>query len=263
MVSDLTIAVITVNRLQALRQCLSSIFNNVSMKYELIIYDNSPTDINKPILDKIRNKPNVRVIHDPNLKCLNACRNKIVELTETQYLLFVSDDITIPKNQVERMYRFITENTYVEIVSPLWCVQNRLKELGQFLNFGVYNGKHYVWKTFIHRLDAIKLGLEAVKVDIGLGTIMHDVSIYRKVRWDERYNWFYDEFDFGMQCYFKRIQWYSLANVVFYHHRIPYSINTLKHSKSGKLDKRKFEEKWNVVHIGSLGAGLRDPCPSV
>ena len=263
MVSDLTIAVTTVNRPEALRKCLSSIFNNVSIKYELLVYDNSPTEINKPILDKIQDKPNVRVIHDPELKCLNECRNNIVDNVETQYLLFVSDDITIPKKQVERMYQFITENTDIDIVSPMWCVQNRLKECGQYIHFGKYNGKRYVWKSFIHYLDVVKMGLNAIKVDIGLGTIMHNVSIYRKVRWDERYNWFYDEFDFGMQCYFERIQWYSLTNVVFYHHRIPYLDNTLKHLKSGKSDKRKFEEKWNVIHIGSLGAGLRDPCPSV
>ena len=261
--SELTIAVTTANRPQALEQCLKSILSNVSMKYELIVYDNSPSDINKPILDKIRDKPNVRVIHDTELKCLNACRNRIVDLVETQYLLFVSDDISIPKGQVERMYKFITENTYVEIVSPLWCVKGRLKELGQFLNFGVYNGKRYVWKTFIHRLDVIKLGLEAVKVDIGLGTIMHDVSIYRRVRWDERYDWLYDEFDFGMQCFHKNVQWYAMANVVFNHLHIPYAKKTFKHVSDAKKDKFKFEKKWNVIHIGALGAVLRDPCPSM
>lgn len=81
-------------------QCLESVSNQTLKDYEVIIVDDSTDGSSKVISDYISDKSNFYLISDIK-KGLGGARNKGVEASKGEYLIFLDGDDWIAKNAVE------------------------------------------------------------------------------------------------------------------------------------------------------------------
>jgi len=249
--SELTIGIPTCTREESVSMCINSILKNVSIPFKLIVVDNTKA-FNHP-------KKNLSEIFDI-YKYIeiekpigpSASRKIIAENTSTEFLLFLDDDNLVRKNTVEIMMHHLMNNPYVSIVSGAWYEKSKYK-FGQNFNFGTLNGKKIVFKTFVSYYKVKEMGLSSVRFDSVFASMLCRTKIFKKVMFDEQYRWFYELFDFFMQCYHKNIIIESLPNVVFDHKPFKYSGKTMKHDKRRMEGKEIFIKKWGITPIGQLG----------
>jgi len=249
--TELTIGIPTCAREKAITACIDSILKNVKIPFKLLIVDNTRAYYEpKPDLKKISNIDQYIEIKKPIGP--SASRKIIAENTSTEYLLFLDDDNLVRKNSVEMMMEHLKNNPEVSIVSGAWYERADYK-FGQKFNFGTKNGKKIVFKTFLTFEEAKDLDLSAVRFDSVLASMLCRTNIFKKVMFDERYTWFYELFDFFMQCHKKNIIIESLPDVVFDHKPLKYTGKTMRHDKKRMKGKKIFAEKWGVTPVGKLG----------
>ncbi|KPU63882.1 hypothetical protein EP1X_01435 [Thermococcus sp. EP1] len=252
MVQELTVGVVACNRYRKLKQCLYSLRRNLkSIKSQVIVLngcvDKKVEKLSKSISDDIL------VITPERRIGPSAARKLIAENTETEYLLFLDDDIIIRKNSVETLLEHLYKNPEVSIVSGAWNEYGKFRELGQIFIFGKKNGQKYVFKKFITVSEASGLGLTSISVHGVMSSMLVRTEIFKKINFDERYKFFYELFDFFMQAYYKELEVRALPNVVFDHRPEKYIGPTMRKLHDPEEDRKRFIEKWGVVPIGNLG----------
>lgn len=249
--TELTIGIPTCAREKAVTTCIDSIFKNVKIPFKLLIVDNTRAHY-EPKLDikKIYNIDQYIEIKKPIGP--SASRKIIAENTSTDFLLFLDDDNLVRKKSVGKMIEHLKNNPKVSIASGAWYERGEYK-FGQNFNFGTRNGKKIVFKTFVKLEETKELDLSAVRFDSVLASMLCRTNIFKKVMFDERYTWFYELFDFFMQCYQEDMIIESLPDVVFDHKPLKYRKKTMKHDKKRMEGKKIFAEKWGITPVGKLG----------
>lgn len=256
MTKELTIGIVACNRYDRLKKCLSYLKLNITnLEYNVIVL-NGCVDKSIPEISKNLIK-NALVITPDNLISPSAARKLIAENTETEYLLFLDDDIIVRKNTVETLLNYLHKNPDVSIVSGAWSEYGTFRELGQIFIFGENSTQKYVFKKFITVPEARKLGLTAIKVHGVMSTMLVRTEIFKKINFDERYSFFYELFDFFMQALHEGIEIRALPNVIFDHRPQKYRGVTMRKLHDPSEDKKKFIEKWGVVPIGELGLSIQ------
>lgn len=247
----LTIGIPTCAREESVSACINSVIQNVKIPFKLIVVDNTKAHTEPKLnLSEIFNIDKYIEIEKPIGP--SASRRIIAENTSSEYLLFLDDDNLVRKNSIEIMMEHLKNNPDVSIVSGAWYENGRYK-FGQNFNFGTKNGKKIVFKTFVPYDDVRNMRLFSVRFDSVFASMLCRTKIFEKVTFDERYIWFYELFDFFMQCYQEKIIIESLPDVVFDHKPLKYSGKTMKHDKRRMEGREIFIEKWGITPIGELG----------
>lgn len=247
----LTIGILTCAREESVSACIDSIIKNVKIPFKLLIVDNTKAHTKPRInLTEIFNIDKYIEVEEPIGP--SASRKIIAENTSTEYLLFLDDDNLVRKNAVKRMIEHLKDNPEVSIVSGAWYEKGKYK-IGQNFNFGKKKGKKIVFKTFVTYEEVRKMGLSSVKFDSVFASMLCRTNIFKKVMFDERYRWFYELFDFFMQCYRENLIIESLPDVIFDHKPLKYRGKTMKHDKRRMEGREIFIEKWGVTPVGKLG----------
>lgn len=106
--SNVIISVIlpTYNRVSTIKHALESIFNQTFNKFEIIVIDDSPTDIVYNYLFKYGylDKYNFRYYRNPKRLGLPASRNRGVLLSKGELILFVEDDVVLAPDVLAILY---------------------------------------------------------------------------------------------------------------------------------------------------------------
>lgn len=249
--SELTIGIPTCAREESISLCIKSILKNVRIPFKLIVVDNTKAYYQPKIrLSEIFDLYKYIEIETPVGP--SASRKIIAENTSTEFLLYLDDDNFVRKNAVETMMEHLKNNPHVSIVSGAWYEKRNFK-FGQNFNFGTKNGNNIVFKTFVNYNKIKEMGLSSVRFDSVFASMLCRTKIFQKVMFDEQYRWFYELFDFFMQCYNENIIIESLTDVVFDHKPSGYSGKTMKHDKRRMEGKEIFTKKWEITPVGQLG----------
>ncbi|MEM6812615.1 MAG: hypothetical protein AAF549_09145, partial [Pseudomonadota bacterium] len=95
--------------------------------------------------------------------------------------------------------------------------------------------------------------LDSIKVDAVLATMLIQTKIFEQVQFDPQFDFFFELFDFFMQCYQHKKNIHVMPTVVFEHKPLTYSSSTLRQKTHANIDKQKFIDKWGLELIGSHG----------
>ncbi|MDI6821507.1 MAG: glycosyltransferase family 2 protein [Actinomycetota bacterium] len=113
---DLSIAVISWNTKDLLKDCLTSIFEK-GCPFEVIVVDNNSTDGSVEMVKK--EFPEVRLIQNPiNIGYAKAC-NQAIEASRGKYIFLLNSDTRVFPKASDRLVEFMENHEDVGVVGPL------------------------------------------------------------------------------------------------------------------------------------------------
>ena len=95
-----------------LKRCLESINSQTSSEYQIIIVDDASTDLSKSIIKEYKEKNREKIkVYENNMNMgLSYNRNKLIELCDTKYFIFVDADDTINNNLIAEIKKIIDKD---------------------------------------------------------------------------------------------------------------------------------------------------------
>ncbi|MCS7254544.1 MAG: glycosyltransferase family 2 protein [Armatimonadota bacterium] len=107
------------NATSFLRQCLNSIYRNVSLPFEVLVIDNASSDTTPEQLEWLINKlPNAKLLVNERNLGYAAANNIGVERSSSQLVMLLNPDVIILRGCVERLVQFLMEHKDVIAVAP-------------------------------------------------------------------------------------------------------------------------------------------------
>lgn len=252
MTARLTIGIPTAGRPAAIRACLESVRQHVPMEHQVIVLDSLITDSARA---EYRRQPHVRVIERREAIGPAEARGLIADGTETELLLYLDDDNLVTPGSVGSLIGHLDAHPEVGIAAGCWLEDGRLdvRALAHTLHDGRVGGRGVVLKRRVSVAEATALGLTSLRVDVTLATMLVRRAVFQQARFDARFDFYYDLFDFFMQCRQRGIRVEVLPGVVFEHHPGPYKAKTRRQTGRREDDQRRFLEKWGLEPITDPG----------
>lgn len=100
---ELTLAVITKNRPQKLKKCLTAIFGQKVKNFSILVVDNDPACTAEPVVDDFRrlNIIHIDYIGEP-VPGYSSARNCALQHCKTQLIGFIDDDCVLDEGWVQQ-----------------------------------------------------------------------------------------------------------------------------------------------------------------
>lgn len=254
----LTIGIPTCGRPAAIEACLASVREHVTVEHHVIVVDSLLTNEARAGYGRY---PNVRCIGFTDPIGPSAARKLISDAAETPYVLFLDDDNLVTPGSVEALLAHLEGHPEVGIAAGGWDQDGSLgkRALGQYFHFGQSGERQVVYKSFVTIEGAERLELSSVRVDGVLATMMVRRRLFEQVGFDPQYDFFYELWDFFMQCRERGVQIDALPGVIFAHHPVPYTGTTRRQTSVTASDRARFAAKWSLDPIGPSGPGSGAP----
>jgi glycosyltransferase involved in cell wall biosynthesis len=242
---ELTIGIPTANRPDKIQACLDSIKEYLTIQHKIIVVDSSEKGSR---LDK--NYMNgLAIIQPPEMVSPSHARKIISDNLDTEFLLYLDDDMTITKGSVEKMMEFLKSNDDADIVGGAVNEYGYWRDIGFHFLLGEVNKIKIIEKKVITKewLDYRKF--ESFKVDlVTQPPFLMRASVFSKVSFDPNYKWAKEIYDFFYDCYLANMASFVLPNSIFKHFPNSYSSETFKHKKKifNKEGNELFSNKWGI-----------------
>ncbi len=112
---DVSIIMTTYNRASLVERCIKSILSNAprnkKYRFEYIFVNDGSKDNTAAILEKYKNYPDVKVIHQEN-KGVSGARNTALDVAEGRYLFSVDDDDILLEGSIEKLLKISERGEY-------------------------------------------------------------------------------------------------------------------------------------------------------
>lgn len=248
MESRLQVAIVSAGRSEKVAACLASVRKHLGHTVDVIVVDSKPSKESELAYRRF----NVGTVVIPaTVIGPSAARQIIEERAERDLILFLDDDNIVTGGAAESMLTHLDSFPEVDIVGGCWFELGGFehRELGQNFHLGRDKSGPVVYKSFVSRGAALKMGLESVSVDAVLATMLVRRDVLERVGFDPQFNFYYELFDFFMQCKKQRVVVSALPGAVFEHYPGGYQGTTMRESSASE-DRDRFEAKWGCRPIG-------------
>jgi GT2 family glycosyltransferase len=188
----------------------------------------------------------------------SAARRLITDASDSPFLLFLDDDNRVTPGVVAMLLGHLERHPTVGIAAGGWREDGSLgkRALGQAFHLGRTADSDIIFKSFLTIADAERAGAVSVRVDATLATMVVRRTVFESVGFDPRYDFFYELFDFFMQCREHGVVVEALPAAVFDHVPLPYERSTKRQASSEEADRRRFAEKWSLEPVGGTGFAI-------
>ncbi len=247
-----TAAVPTCGRPDKLRECIERLLVDDVIE-RVLVWDSAPCEKNRALAAEFAI---VSVVESERLTGPAEARLELARRVETDFTLYTDDDQYARNGAVAEMLRLMTRHSAVQILGGALCHDGKCWNVAQHINFGRIGGELTVHKTFTHPQDLDRLGIDMIAADITNPNMLVRTPAFRRVNFDPRFDFFFDLYDFGMQCKREGIQVFATHRAVFEHDAGGYTGPTMR-AADRELDRQKFMTKWGVRQIGPTGGGWR------
>lgn len=218
--NELTIIILSFNRVNMTEQCISSIINNSVIDCEIIVLDNASSKSTQKELKELDKKySRLKVIFsDKNLGC-GGGRTEALKYVKTKYVMFLDNDIEVTPSSLENMYDLIDETpdcvaVTSKMVFPNGCIQ--FNGLDYIINDNVIS---YHFIDDAKKFDAENTdGIKKIKWING-GSTIFKVDILLKYPFDKRLaKYYYEDFDWSLSNQKNGFSYYVCSNSILIHH---------------------------------------------
>ncbi len=142
---ELTIGIPTANRPEKIKTCLDSIIKYLTIPYKIIIVDSSESEMR---LDN-NYVDGMQIIHPDEMVSPSHARKIISDNLNTEFLLYLDDDMTVTKGSVEKLIKFLKNNNDVDIVGGAVIEHGYWRDIGFSFILGECNGEKIIEKKVI------------------------------------------------------------------------------------------------------------------
>jgi glycosyltransferase involved in cell wall biosynthesis len=242
--ASLTIGLATAGRPHTYEKAINSLRKNVDYPYELVVVDNTP-EINS----EVSKSNDVDHIITPN-KMIGPgeSRQRIVDSTDSDIILFVDDD-TIPyQGVVKRLVDSVSENDNKMASGVFWKEDSFIqgRAVGRIFQKVCQNGLETLVDIPVFPRSVVDHGISTWKVDMGMPMIAIQREIFDIATFDSRYDFFYEWIDFFYQTYQHNEKVQVITEATFQHLDGEYSGKTIRNVQSRQEDREKFCTKWDT-----------------
>ncbi len=230
--ADISVLMPTYNRKKFLPRSIDSILNQTYKNLEFIIVDDGSTDSSWKLLFKyLINDSRIRVYFNHQNRGRSYSRNKLIDLSKTNYLSVMdSDDYAFPE-KLKKQYTYMTEHPDVDVIFAYSKVNGEISK------------KIYLGQT-----------TEKMMVDLLLCTPFSHITMIVKKDFLSKNNIKYDEnnsaedYELYYQLFVKRAKFYVLPEylVDVYKHQL----NPKKYYKDRDDDFDEISKKFHSLFFG-------------
>ncbi len=253
---QLSIIICTYNREEELKKCLYSLIEQSYTKkdFEAIIVDNNSTDKTNKIFQDFQKKlTNARYIVEKK-QGLSHARNKGFDVSRGKYLVYLDDDVILPKNYISNIKKVINKYNpdilggpiypYYTTPKPFWykdSYETRKYEnkSGFSTSCNISGGNFIIKKVVLKKTGKFNIQFGMIGDKDWLGEEREVLEIYRKIIPINKQKVFYD-----LDCFLnhhvpkKKIKLFYLINRSFIGGRALARIYK-KHNIDPKIGKNK------------------------
>ena len=197
--NNVTMVIPVYNSEKYISRCIDSVLNQTYKNVDILIINDGSKDNSQKILDEYEKKyKNITVIKQENMGVANT-RNKAIQMTNTEYIMFMDNDDYIDKDYIETLLKNAEDGKYDIVV----CGYRRPNEDGKILRevkLENYELSKYSVSTpwsKIYRTDFLKKNdLEFLNNDIGEDLYLNfqAYACSNKIKTIDYvgYNWFFN-----------------------------------------------------------------------
>lgn len=228
-----TICIPHVMRGKMLEKCLNSIKDNVKIPHKILVVNSGfPLSLS-----------GIQIVNDKRLHGLGAKRAKFEELTKTEYMTTLDNDMLVSPGSIGLQIKSLEENPSLGVVSGLFSEHGKLK--GQVADFVI--GKRtisrevYDINTILNHKDEL---FKADYVPIGIATFR--MKVFDCIHMDPTFQFYYEHLDTFLQLFHTPWECAVHREATFAHLKwdSPREYIQFKKINSLEQDKRYFIEKW-------------------
>lgn len=253
--SSLTICIPTCGRPDKLRDCIEGIRSSSGTAHPIIILDSAPSH---DLQSGYRNSEDITVITMNAVVGPSKARKMLADRVETPYLLFLDDDLIPLPNSIDILHRRIEANPD-EIFGGILREGDGFREAGQIFIKGYgTNNQAVIHKKFLTVEDCYNFDIREARVDGCMSSFVVSKATLEQVSFDPAYRFYYELFDFFLQCRAKGVPVNVLMDAQFRHQPGDYACATNR-DLSRKHDTDHFRSKWGLQAKGALGGGDIQP----
>lgn len=121
--NKVTVYILNHNYAKYLDQSIKSVINQTYKDIELIIIDNNSKDESKKIIEKYRNKKNIKIIYQRNYR-LSKSNNIAIKNSDGNYIMRLDADDWLDPFAVEILVNVLKKNSKTDIVYPDYYLTN-------------------------------------------------------------------------------------------------------------------------------------------
>lgn len=127
--NNVTMVIPVYNSEKYISRCIDSVLNQTYKNVDILIINDGSKDNSQKILDEYEKKyKNITVIKQENMGVANT-RNKAIQMTNTEYIMFMDNDDYIDKDYIETLLKNAEDGKYDIVV----CGYRRPNEDGKIL----------------------------------------------------------------------------------------------------------------------------------
>jgi GT2 family glycosyltransferase len=248
---QLTIAIPTCGRPRAIATCLESL-SALTIPHHVIVLDSLIGDETRAIYARY---PDLELIAFEAPRGPSEARRLLAEASRSPFLLYLDDDNLVMPGAAERLMGHLDTHPEVGIAAGGWIEAGELdrRAIGQWIHEGWTGDRRVMHKSFLTIPRAQGLGVSAVRVDIPLATMLIRREVFDRVAFDARFAFFYEMWDFGMQCRAEGVVIEVLPDALFEHRPISYVAPTNRQTRDPKEDAARLASKWGRTPVGPNG----------
>lgn len=252
MSGDLTcisVAIPTNGRPESLRNCINSLKATVSDDLPIYVLDSTPIGTEEgciqmydQVFDDFADV--VRINYDQNVPPGRA-RKLLSQQIQTEFILFLDDDLIVMENAVQKMYESLVKHAY-DIVSGVWLGAGGTRPIG-FKYFESFDGDgdRTIYKLAVPYEVAGEN--ELVQLDDVQASILVRSEALVKANFDERYDFLFELYDFFLECKKASLKVGAHTGAFFDHQPVPYQSLSTRHVEYDReVDKARFIKKWGM-----------------
>lgn len=115
---DISIIIVNYNKYELTENCIDSIINNrIALEYEIIVVDNSSTNNSYQYLfNKYKNINYIHIIKNEKNDGFGIANNIGVTKAESDYILLLNPDVTVPPYSIEKMLNRIQKDDSIGVL---------------------------------------------------------------------------------------------------------------------------------------------------
>jgi len=233
----------TNGRPESLKSCLEAIWNNIHPNIGVIVLDSTISSARSEVIEAYEliysSMPNVRVIRPGRVIPPGHARKILAEECQSEFFLFMDDDHEIQPGAFSCLARASEE---FDIVSGRWIEDGGERPLCFHYHFSASEISKVVVKQALRyqsKLDGL-----IIPADDVLATMLCKRSVFERVNFDKEYHFFYELFDFFMDCERSDVSIAVAVDAIFKHNPVKYKSKSSRQTHNRESDRIYFIKKW-------------------